>query len=170
VPDEVREVFANRKAENIEEYEHWQELFSQWQSAHPEKAKIWNQHWEPPYGEDQLLEELIPAVADKVDATRSLSGLVIQQAAKLLPGLVGGSADLEPSTKTLIKNAQSIVPASLDSQVLPDPSFSGRNIHFGIREHAMGSIVNGILLFGGFQVFGSTFLVFSDYMRPSLAA
>ena len=120
------------------------------------------------YGEDQLLEELIPAVADKVDATRSLSGLVIQQAAKLLPGLVGGAADLEPSTKTLIKNAPSIVPASLDSQMLPDPSFSGRNIHFGIREHAMGSIVNGISLFGGFQVFGSTFLVFSDYMRPSL--
>ena len=168
VPDEVREVFANRKAENIEEYDHWQELFSQWQSAHPEKAKIWNQQWEPPYGEDQLLEELIPAVADKLDATRSLSGLVIQQAAMLLPGLVGGAADLEPSTKTLIKNAPSIVPASLYSQVLPDPSFSGRNIHFGIREHAMGSIVNGISLFGGFQVFGSTFLVFSDYMRPSL--
>ena len=168
VPDEVREVFAARKVENIAEFERWQQLMTRWQSVHPEKAELWEQHWNPPYGEDELLEKLISVVADKVDATRSLSGMVIQEAAALLPGLIGGSADLEPSTKTLIKNAQSIAPASVESQDLPDPSFSGRNIHFGIREHAMGSIVNGIALFGGFRPFGSTFLVFSDYMRPTL--
>ena len=157
VPDEVREVFANRKAESIEEYDHWQELFRQWQSAQPESKNL-----EPTmgtsYGEDQLLEELIPAVADKLDATRSLSGLVIQQAAMLLPGLVGGAADLEPSTKTLIKNAPSIVPASLDSQVLPIlPSLDGTST---LESVSMRWVRSSMVLFGGFQVFGSTFWFF----------
>jgi transketolase len=80
--------------------------------------------------------------------------------------LIGGAADLEPSTKIGIKGAKSVVKASVESDVLADESFAGRNLHFGIREHAMGSIANGMVLYGGWQVYNATFFVFSDYMRP----
>jgi transketolase len=83
---------------------------------------------------------------------------VLQKAAQLVPALVGGSADLAPSTLTLIKDAGSVGPGSFD----------GRNLHFGIREHAMGAMLNGIAYHGAFRPYGSTFLVFSDYMRPSI--
>src|SRR5581483_12141853 len=79
-----------------------------------------------------------------------------------------GAADLEPSTKTGIKGAASVVRASTESDVLPDVSFAGRNLHFGIREHAMGSVANGMVLFGGWLTYTATFLVFSDYMRPPI--
>src|SRR5205823_1976296 len=84
------------------------------------------------------------------------------------PSLLGGAADLEPSTKTGIKGAASVVPSSVKSDLLPDSSFAGRNLHFGIREHAMGSMANGMVLFGGWQTYCATFLVFSDYMRPPI--
>jgi hypothetical protein len=94
------------------------------------------------------------------DATRNLSGKVIQKAGELVPSLVGGSADLDPSTKTKIKASTSVTG---DRQ-------EGRVLHFGIREHAMGGILNGLALHGGYLPMGSTFLVFSDYMRPSLGS
>ena len=94
-----------------------------------------------------MLNQLIDSISGEEDATRNLSGKVIQKMAELIPSLVGGSADLEPSNKTLIKNVESIRPSSLDSDSAPDPSFSGRNIHFGIREHAMGGITNGLAAF-----------------------
>jgi transketolase len=105
-----------------------------------------------------LIDRLIDAVPDGEDATRSISGMILQTAADLLPGLYGGSADLAPSTKTLITNSPSIGPGF----------FQGRNIHFGIREHGMGAILNGMALYGGIIPYGSTFLVFSDYMRPPI--
>jgi transketolase len=83
---------------------------------------------------------------------------VIQRAAELVPSLVGGSADLESSTKTRIKSTDDVTPRD----------FAARNIAFGIREHAMGAILNGLALHGGYLPQGSTFLVFSDYMRPSI--
>ena len=86
------------------------------------------------------------------------SGLVQQAVAKLVPALVGGSADLAPSTKTLIKGSPGIAHGR----------YEGRNFHFGIREHGMGAICNGIALYGGFVPYGSTFLVFADYMRASI--
>ena len=82
--------------------------------------------------------------------------MVIQKIAELVPNLIGGSADLAPSTNTFMKGFDSI----------SANKFEGRNFHFGIREHAMGSLINGIILYGGFRAFGATFLVFSDYMRP----
>ena len=107
---------------------------------------------------DDLAEQLIAAVGTDDDATRNHSGKVIQKAAELLPGLVGGSADLAPSTKTLIKDADDVARGS----------FGGRNLRFGIREHAMGTILNGMSLYGGLIPYGATFLVFSDYMRPAI--
>jgi transketolase len=115
-----------------------------------------------------LLKELSKTLGNKEDATRNLSGMVIQTIAEQVPAFAGGSADLEPSTKTIIKNAESICPSSMDDANLPDPSFAGRNIHFGIREHAMGTITNGMALFGGWLPYCATFEVFADYMRPSL--
>ena len=106
-------------------------------------------------------------------ATRDASGLVINAIAPRLPGLTGGSADLDPSTKTALEGLGEFNPPPLKFTSLPDSghagwSYAGRNLHFGIREHAMGAIVNGIACHGGFIPYGATFLIFSDYLRPSI--
>jgi transketolase len=95
---------------------------------------------------------------EKADATRGWSGKVIQGLASGIPNLVGGSADLAGSNKTDIKGADSLQGATP----------SGRNVSYGIREHAMGSVMNGMSLHGGIRPFGGTFLIFSDYMRPAI--
>ncbi len=95
---------------------------------------------------------------DGAMATRAAGGKVLQAIAPAVPELVGGSADLAPSTNTLMKEYGSVEPGS----------YGGRNFHWGIREHGMGSILNGILCHGGLRPFGATFLVFSDYMRPAV--
>lgn len=105
-----------------------------------------------------LLDQLLGAVGSQADATRNLSGKAIQRAAELVPALVGGSADLDPSTKTRIKASTSVTAADL----------SGRVLHFGIREHAMAAILNGMALHGACLPMGSTFLVFADYARPAI--
>ncbi len=105
-------------------------------------------------------ESAIPTFseADGSVASRAASGKVLNALATKIPELVGGSADLAPSTNTLMKGAGDFTPEQ----------HGGRNFHFGIREHGMGSIMNGLALHGGFVVFGATFLVFSDYMRPPI--
>ena len=90
-------------------------------------------------------------------ATRQVSGKVLNAIASLVPNLLGGSADLAPSTETILKGCE-------DFHLNP----AGRNFHFGVREHAMGAVLNGMALHGGIRPFGATFLVFSDYMRPSI--
>src|SRR6185295_735634 len=102
--------------------------------------------------------QLAAAAPPKTDATRSLAGAIMQRAAALVPSLVGGDADLGGSTKTPIKDSAKIGPGA----------FAGRNIRFGIREHAMGSMANGMSLYGMFIPFTATFLTFSDYMRPAI--
>ncbi len=96
--------------------------------------------------------------AVKADATRGWSGKVLQGLAKRVPNLVGGSADLGPSNKTDIKGADDLLPQTP----------GGRIVHFGVREHAMGGVMNGMALHGGVRPFGGTFLIFSDYMRPAI--
>jgi transketolase len=98
------------------------------------------------------------AAADGADATRGWSGKVIQGLAQGIPNLVGGSADLGGSNKTDIEGADSLLPGTP----------GGRVVHYGVREHAMGSIMNGMLLHGGVRPYGGTFLIFSDYMRPAV--
>lgn len=105
-----------------------------------------------------LYTQLRAALPQKPEATRSHSGALMQKVAELVPWLVGGAADLVESTKTEVKNGGGIQRGS----------FAGRNVHYGIREHAMGAISNGLALSGAFLPFGSTFLIFSDYMRPSI--
>jgi transketolase len=167
VPDEVRAVWTARAAEGKKAREDWERMFASWRTEHPDLAKQWDAQWEHAVPAD-LPEQLAAAVAGKSDATRSLSGMVIQKATALVPSLLGGAADLEPSTKTGIKGAASVVKASVQSDFLPDASFAGKNLHFGIREHAMGSMSNGMVLFGGWQCYSATFLVFSDYMRAPI--
>jgi transketolase len=110
---------------------------------------------------------------DKGLATREASGKVINAIAPGLPALTGGSADLDPSTKTALKGLGDFNPPpgiNTDQQGADSAGWShaGRNLHFGVREHAMGAIVNGLAAHGGFIPYGATFLIFSDYMRPSL--
>lgn len=157
IPPEVKELFARRVAEVKEEYKKWEGKFAEWKIKYPELAEEWNrfQRKEIPQNLD---DELLNVVQGESNATRKLSGKVIQKLADLVPNFVGGSADLAPSNNTYMKGYDSISPGC----------FKGRNFHFGIREHGMGAILNGIALYGGFIPFGATFLVFSDYMRPSI--
>ncbi|HUF21271.1 MAG TPA: transketolase [Burkholderiales bacterium] len=106
-------------------------------------------------------------------ATRDASGKVMNAIAPRLPALTGGSADLDPSTKTALKGLGDFSPPPSKNEVEPGSddggrSYVGRNLHFGVREHAMGAIVNGLAAHGGFIAYGATFLIFSDYMRPPI--
>ena len=142
----------------------WDGKFAQWQSSHPDRAALLK----------RLVARELPAdweaslpvfEAGKDVATRTASGHVINAIAKTLPEFWGGSADLADSNMTTIEGGNSFLPAS-SAMKNADPY--GRIIHFGIREHAMGSILNGISLHGLSRSFGGTFAVFSDYMRPSV--
>jgi len=156
VPEAVRMLFAKRARALKSHRLSWEKKFEKWRIAHPDKAALWDK-----LGSDipdDLQNKFPEFKVGKPVATRHASGEVIQFLAKELPGLVGGSADLTPSNNTLIK----------DSGAIGKGSFKGRNFHFGIREHAMGGILNGIALHGGLIPYGGTFLIFSDYMRPSI--
>ena len=142
----------------------WNKKFDAWSAANPERAQLLNrlQKRELPTGWDSALPVF---EAGKDLATRAASGHVINAIAKALPEFWGGSADLAESNNTTIEGGKSFLPAS--SQ-MKDADPYGRIIHFGIREHAMGSIINGITLHGLTRTFGGTFAVFSDYMRPAV--
>lgn len=158
VPDEVRALFAEARAEQETGYKQWAEMFEKYRAEYPELAELWDTMQLKDVPED-ITDKLLAAVDTSKDmASRESGGIALQAAAKLIPSLVGGSADLAPSTKTWIN----------DTSAITKSDFSGRNFHFGVREHAMGSIMNGLALYGGFIPFGSTFLVFADYLRPTL--
>ncbi len=169
VPPEVREEFTRRTKRLARERKTWEKEMSAWRARHHELAEEWDRHWSKslPDGFENVLLEA--AKTDKAVATRALSGQVIQKMATIAPFVVGGSADLAPSTNTLIKDAGNVErPKGLERVPPPIDVFRGRNLHFGIREHAMGAIVNGMTLYGAFRAYGATFLIFSDYMRPSV--
>jgi transketolase len=166
VPAEVRAYFDALKAEKVVQYQQWQEKMKAWAQQNPEKAAEYQAYKSMAVPAD-LDAQLVKAVegVDKT-ATRKLSEMVIQKAAALVPNLVGGSADLSESNLTYIKGAKDVGPCAKVGHY--DCTWEGRNFHFGVREHAMGAIVNGIFLYGGFRSYGATFLVFADYMRPAL--
>jgi transketolase len=158
VPDEVRQFWAGRIEEQKKGYEDWQRRFSEWQRANPQSAKLWSALADQQLPED-LPEQLAGAVATTApESTRKHGQAVIQRAAQIVPGLVGGSADLDPSTFTYLKDGGDVQPGN----------YGGRNIHFGVREHGMGAIVNGFAYDGFFVPYSATFLLFSDYMRPPM--
>jgi transketolase len=158
VPDDVRRFWAGRIEEVKKGYEDWQRKFGEWQRQNPQKAALWKQLSEKKTPPD-LAEQLAAAVkTDAPEATRKHGQAVLQKAAALLPSLAGGSADLDPSTFTYIKDGGDVSPEN----------YGGRNIHFGVREHGMGAIVNGFAYDGFFLPYSATFLLFSDYMRPPM--
>ncbi|MCH2653389.1 MAG: transketolase [Gemmatimonadetes bacterium] len=138
--------------------EDWQKRFSLYQEQAPDFAAEFLQVMSGELPEDW--DENVPnlTAAENEDATRGWSGKVLQGVASGLPNLIGGSADLAGSNKTTINGADNLLSSSP----------GGRNIHYGIREHAMASIMNGMALHGGIRPFGGTFLIFSDYMRPAI--
>ena len=144
----------------------WQAKFDAWASSNPDKKKLFDrvQSGETP----AELASALPVFEGGTEvSTRSASGKVINAIAKVMPELWGGSADLAESNNTTIEGAKSFVPAEWSTHEWTGNPY-GRVLHFGIREHAMGAILNGIVLHGNTRVFGGTFLIFSDYMRPAV--
>jgi|UniRef100_UPI004049C955 transketolase len=142
----------------------WDKNFATWKSANPDRAALLERlvSKDLPAGWDKELPIFAPG---KDVATRKASGDVIAAIAKVLPEFWGGSADLAGSNNTVISSAGSFLPSS---SAMANANPYGRMIHFGIREHAMGSILNGVALHGLSRCFGGTFAVFSDYMRPAV--
>src|SRR5699024_4629594 len=145
----------------------WQVKFDEWAAANPENKALFDRlnSRELPAG---YADELPTWDADeKGVATRKASEAALQALGKTLPELWGGSADLAGSNNTIIKGEPSFGPESISTETWSAEPY-GRNLHFGIREHAMGAIMNGIALHGGTRPYGGTFLIFSDYMRPAV--
>jgi len=156
VPDDVRAFWGEVQAEKASQARAAREKEKAWRAANPEQAALLDVHvdrWVP----ERMLERLLEG-ADGADATRKLSSAAIQRVASLVPALLGGSADLAESNLTDIKGGGSFSPQSP----------AGRNVHYGIREHGMGAIQNGLAYDGLFVPFTGTFLQFADYMRAAV--
>src|SRR5438309_6670007 len=158
VPAEVRALWAGCVEELKKSYDGWQQKLAQWRKD-PAHARLWDQYANREVPRD-LPEQLAKVVASTTapEATRKVSQAVLQAAAEVVPSLVGGSADLDPSTFTYLKGRGDVNRAG----------YGARNVHFGVREHGMGAIVNGFAYDGFFIPYGATFLLFSDYMRPPI--
>jgi len=156
IPPEALTVFRRAVEQGQDAQARWRALFDQYAREYPEEAALLQRLWsgELPPGWEEALPAFSPA--DGPLATRKASGVVLNAIAGALPTLIGGSADLAPSNLTLLKGYDGFQRATP----------AGRNLHFGVREHAMGAILNGMALHGGLLPYGGTFLVFSDYMRP----
>jgi len=159
VPDEVLAHMRKAIERGERAEKEWQARMEAYALAYPDLAAQFQAQWrgDLPAGWDEGLEGLFPA-GSKPTATRNASGKVLNVLAQHIPNLMGGSADLAPSTKTLIAGAGDFEP----------DNYGGRNMHFGVREHAMGGIANGMARHGGVIPYAGTFLIFSDYMRPAM--
>ena len=157
IPEEVLEFYQNAGKRSAKNEDEWNELYKTYKQRHPDLAKEYEaissgklpENWEKILPVFEASEEL---------ATRKASGKTLNAIAAIFPQLIGGSADLSPSTDTNLDKFESFSAQKSD----------GRNFHFGIREHAMGSILNGMALSNYLVPYGATFLIFSDYMRPAI--
>ncbi|KOU01684.1 transketolase [Streptomyces sp. NRRL F-5755] len=164
VSDEVIEHTRAAWKRGSEAHAEWDKQLAAWRAANPERAALFDriQAGELPDG----WEKALPAFeTGKGVATRAASGKILQALGAVVPELWGGSADLAGSNNTTIDKNSSFLP---EGNPLPEASPYGRTVHYGIREHAMGSTMNGIALHGNTRIYGGTFLVFSDYMRPAV--
>lgn len=159
IPEEIYEEFNKIVESKKKKYDEYQKGFKKYFENHPEMKGKWDLYFNKNAKEilDNHLDELFVR-AEKDEATRVSSSNILQKVKDFLPNLVGGSADLAPSNKTEMKNSGHI----------QKDDFSGRNIHYGVRENAMAAIGNGILCFGGLKSYISTFFVFSDFLKPML--
>jgi transketolase len=156
VPDDVRAFFEQRKAAGAQAHKAWEAVYTDWKRANADLAKQFER------ARDGKVPDDLPWPAFNAEngsiASRDAGGLVMNAIAKAMPELVGGSADLDPSTKTYLKGFGDFQPGSYD----------GRNIHYGVREHAMAAATNGIALHGALLPFCATFFNFLDYLKPAL--
>ena len=156
VPDEVYANYKEKAKKGAAAEEAWNKLFADYCKAYPEMKKLWDEYFDENAAEKVLDDENFWSYEDKPQATRNLSGVQINKLKNMLPNLMGGSADLAPSTKTYMS----------DMGDFSKDNYAGRNMHFGVRELAMTAIGNGMMLHGGLHAFVSTFFVFSDYVKP----
>ncbi|CAB4640231.1 MAG: transketolase [Actinobacteria bacterium] len=166
VSDEVIKHTRSFSEKAAKERSQWQENFDSWAAKNADAKQLFDrvQSGKTPEG---LAAALPVFESDKEVSTRAASGKVINAIAKIMPELWGGSADLAESNNTTIEGAKSFIPAEWSTHEWSGDKY-GRVLHFGIREHAMGAILNGIALHGKTRAFGGTFLIFSDYMRPAV--
>ena len=158
IPDEVYAHYSElAKRGSMAEYD-WDKLFADYSAEYPELKTLWDEYHIPVDSDKLLNDEKFWEHDDKSAATRTSSGNLINYLKDIVPNLIGGSADLGPSNKTVMKN---IADFSKDN-------YTGRNIHFGIREMAMAAIANGLYLHGGLKPYIGTFFIFSDYMKPMI--
>ena len=158
VPDEVYADYAAKAAKGQEAEDKWEAMYAEWQAKFPEDAALHAKFYDKEAIKAVLNDESFWAPAEKPTASRALSGNIINKLKDIVPSLMGGSADLAPSNKTEMKGETFF---SKDDR-------SGRNMHFGVRELAMGAIGNGMALHGGVTADVATFFVFSDYVKPMM--
>lgn len=156
VPDEVYANYKEKAKKGAQAEEAWNKLFADYCNAYPQMKKLWDEYFDENAADKVLNDENFWSYEDKPQATRNLSGIQINKLKNILPNLMGGSADLAPSTKTYMS----------DMGDFSKDNYAGRNMHFGVRELAMTAIGNGMMLHGGLHAFVSTFFVFSDYVKP----
>ena len=157
VPDEVYANTAEAAKRGAEAEEAWNKMLAEYCEKYPEMAKLWKEYFEG-NGYNDWEDEELWVKPEKALATRATSGEIINKLAAKLPNMFGGSADLAPSTLTIMKERSDF---SADN-------YAGSNLHFGVREHAMAAIINGVALHGGLLPYCATFFVFSDYMKHSI--
>jgi len=156
IPADVYEHYNELAKKGAEAEEAWNKLFVDYAAKFPEAKALWDKFHAPVDADALLNDEAFWAYEDKPQATRGLSGIMINRLKDKLPNLFGGSADLAPSNKTNMKDAGDF----------SKEDYTGRNLHFGVREFAMTAIANGITLHGGLRTYIATFFVFSDYTKP----
>ena len=161
VSEDTRSFFEDVKAKNKASYDEWQATFSAWKEANPELAKQLDDAVNDNVMSAEDMIAAIPELNAGAEATRVSGNKIIQEISKLVPHYVSGSADLHGSCRNYINDGGNWGAGF-------DKSYSGKNMYFGIREHAMGSILNGFAYHGLFKASGSTFLVFVDYFRPTV--
>lgn len=157
VPKEVYDNFAQLSQKGVDAEAEWNDMFADYCAKFPEMKQLWEKY----FGENKALEELLDSDAywakgEASEATRKISGRILNDIKAVTPNLIGGSADLAPSNMTNMKDMGDYSAAN----------YSGCNLHFGVRELAMTAIGNGIMLHGGLRAFVATFFVFSDYVKP----
>ncbi|TDY49609.1 transketolase [Alicyclobacillus sacchari] len=155
VPDEVRALFAEVKKRGVDAEAAWKEAYADYAKAHPEDAKTFENVLAGKANVD--FDAVLPEFTDAI-ATREAFGKVINAIGPHMPTLLGGSADLSKSNNTLLK----------DEDHFKAPDYAGKNVFYGVREHAMGAMMNGLALHGGIFPYAGTFLVFVDYLRPAV--
>lgn len=156
VPEEIYEHYNALAANNAKVEDEWNKLFNDYVNKYPDMKNMWDKYHDDNAAADLINNEDFWAYSEKPEATRNLSGQIINRIKNYLPNFIGGAADLAPSTKTYMS----------DMGDFSKDNYAGRNLHFGVRELAMAGIGNGLALHGGLRAYVSTFFVFSDYVKP----